>query len=87
MEARFEHGETTRVLERVIVAPSVGTFRALEHVRDGMRVEAGDTIGEVCGPGTATPVQSPFTGVLQGVLSHEGERLRRGQPVAWLRVA
>lgn len=87
MDERFEHGETTAVLERMIVAPAVGTFHPLGHVCDGMLVECGDAIGEVHGPGTTISVQSPFRGVLQGVLTHDGERLRRGQPVAWLRVA
>ena len=38
-------------------------------------------------PGEATPVTTPFTGVLAGLLAHDGERVREGQPVAWLRVA
>jgi hypothetical protein len=32
-------------------------------------------------------VRSPFRGTLMGMLAHPGERLRAGQPVAWLRVA
>jgi hypothetical protein len=39
------------------------------------------------GPGVSTPVRSPFRGVLAGLLAHDGERLREGEPVAWLRVA
>ena len=33
------------------------------------------------------PVCSPFRGMLIGMLAQPGERLREGQPVAWLRVA
>jgi biotin carboxyl carrier protein len=33
------------------------------------------------------PVCSPFRGRLIGMLAHPGERLREGQPIAWLRVA
>ena len=32
-------------------------------------------------------VRSPFTGRLVGMLVSAGERMREGQPVAWLRVA
>jgi biotin carboxyl carrier protein len=87
MESRFEHGEQIAVLERMIIAPAVGTFAPRDGDADGMMIERGDTIGEVHGPGTTTLVTSPFRGVIQGVLSQPGERLRRGQPVAWLRVA
>ncbi len=38
-------------------------------------------------PGSSTPVSSPFKGELMGMLAEPGERLREGQPVAWLRVA
>jgi len=87
MDSRFEHGELLTVPERVIVAPAIGLFMPREGMFNGMRIDRGDAIGEVQGPGTATPVCSPFDGVLQGVLTLPGERLRRGQPVAWLRVA
>jgi biotin carboxyl carrier protein len=84
-----QHGEGLLVPERVIVAPSVGVFRPL-HL-DGLDegsvdVTAGQTIGMVDGPGTSTPVASPFAGRLVGMLAFPGERLREGQPVAWLRV-
>jgi biotin carboxyl carrier protein len=39
------------------------------------------------GPGISTPVRSPFRGILAGLLANDGERLRQGEPVAWLRVA
>jgi biotin carboxyl carrier protein len=37
--------------------------------------------------GEATPVRSSFSGNLIGILAEEGQMLRAGQPVAWLRVA
>jgi biotin carboxyl carrier protein len=74
------------VPERVIVAPTVGVFRPAE-LGEGSAVTAGQEIGTVEGPGTSTPVTSPFAGNLVGMLAHPGERLREGQPVAWLRVA
>jgi biotin carboxyl carrier protein len=79
-------GETIVVAERMIVAPGVGIFRPHEVV-EGVELQAGDQIGVVEGPGTSCPVLSPFGGTLMGMLAHPGERLRSGQPIAWLRVA
>ena len=84
-------GETLTVPERMIVAPGVGIFRPDPLVTDagviGFELRAGDEIGIVEGPGTRSPVLSPFGGTLMGMLAHPGERLRSGQPIAWLRVA
>jgi biotin carboxyl carrier protein len=85
MDALLESGEGLLVPERMIVAPSVGVFRSVE-LEDGSSVHAGQTVGMVDGPGTSTPVASPFAGRLVGMLAHPGERLREGQPIAWLRV-
>jgi biotin carboxyl carrier protein len=85
MEALIDHGEGLLVPERMIVAPTVGTFRPVALDETGP-VTAGQTVGMVDGPGTSTPVDSPFTGKLVGMLVHPGERLREGQPIAWLRV-
>jgi len=79
-------GEWLTGPERMIVAPSVGVFRPLE-VATGDEIAEGDLIGKVHGPGTESPVHSPFGGTLMGMLALPGERLREGQPVAWLRVA
>ena len=85
MEALLDHGEGLLVHERMIVAPTVGTFRPVD-VPDGAMLVAGQTIGLLEGPGTSTPVASPFAGRLVGMLVHPGERIREGQPIAWLRV-
>ncbi len=85
MEALLDHGEGLLVPERMIVAPAVGVFQPVDLAEDA-DVEAGQLIGMVEGPGTSTPVASPFAGRMVGVLVHQGERLREGQPVAWLRV-
>ncbi|HZP29367.1 MAG TPA: hypothetical protein VFC99_10470 [Acidimicrobiia bacterium] len=84
MEALLDHGEGLLVPERMIVAPTVGTFRPVE-IPDGT-LEPGQTIGLLEGPGTSTPISSPFAGRLVGMLVHPGERIREGQPIAWLRV-
>ncbi len=79
------HGEALVVPERMIVAPAVGVFRPAE-LGEGASVAAGQTVGTLDGPGTSVPVASPFSGLLAGMLAQPGERLREGQPVAWLRV-
>jgi biotin carboxyl carrier protein len=83
------HGEGLTVPERVIVAPSVGVFRPRlpDGAVEGHLVDAGQRVGVIEGPGITTPVRSPFRGVLVGLLAHDGERMRQGEPVAWLRVA
>jgi len=83
-------GEMLAVSERVIVAPAIGTFRRLEG--DGQRqagdlIARGDAIGVVQSLGTATPVRALFGGLLVEFLACEGERVRLGQAVAWLRPA
>ncbi|HJV09164.1 MAG TPA: hypothetical protein VJ653_05765 [Acidimicrobiales bacterium] len=88
MEPGTIHGETLAVPERVIVAPAPGTFRPAEgDVSTELAVEADQVIGFVEGKGHSTPVKSPFGGKLMGLLAHAGERVREGQPVAWLRSA
>ena len=86
-EATMEtlQGERMLVLERIIVSPRSGVFRSLRAGMGG--VDRGETIGHVHGTGTAVPVTSAFSGELQGMLAHEGERVREGQPIAWLRTA
>lgn len=82
-------GETLAVPERVIVAPTVGVFRPLGDVDIDLRetvIIAGQAIGVVEGPGASTPVRSPFGGSLVGMLARAGERVREGQPIAWLRL-
>ena len=81
-----EAGEVLGVLERVVVAPSRGVFTPLEANTEGDLVEAGQTIGTIESSGTAVEVRSPFTGYLMGMIASAGERLREGEPVAWLRV-
>jgi biotin carboxyl carrier protein len=89
METGTIHGETLAVPERVIVAPAPGTFRPVEPdaVAAEGTVVAEQVIGFVEGKGHSTPVRSPFGGRLMGLLAHAGERVREGQPVAWLRCA
>ena len=59
----------------------------LTEAGDVTLIAAGQSIGVVEGPGSSTPVRSPFGGFLVGMLARGGERVREGQPVAWLRLA
>ena len=84
------HGEELRVPERVILAPALGVFRpvAAEPAPDESEVVTeGQVVGVVEASGEAHPVRSAFSGFLMGLLAHPGERVRKGQPVAWLRVS
>ncbi|MDQ4070082.1 MAG: hypothetical protein M3203_11510, partial [Actinomycetota bacterium] len=70
-----------------IVAPAPGTFRPVDDGESphAVPVVEEQVIGFVEGKGHSTPVRSPFGGHLMGLLAHSGERVREGQPVAWLR--
>ena len=90
MEAVLVQGEHLLVPERMIVAPAVGVFRPLEPdvvTCEGEFLEEGQAIGVLHGPGSEVLVRSPFRGFLMGMLAEPGQRLREGQPVAWLRIA
>jgi biotin carboxyl carrier protein len=85
-------GEVLHVSERIVLAPATGRFvldadGGADPARPGSLVLAGWPLGGVVGSGSTTAVTTPFTGVLAGILAHDGERVREGQPVAWLRVA
>lgn len=85
METVLTSGEHLTVRERVIVAPASGRFSPSSEGGDAM-LDAEQVIGTIEGVGHATPVRSPFRGSLEGLLAHAGERVREGQPVAWLRL-
>lgn len=79
-------GERAMLSERMIVAPSAGTFRPVAF-EPGHEIERGSVVGYVEGPGSSVEVVSPFHGQVQGYLAHPGERLRTGEHIAWLRVS
>jgi len=81
-------GEHLDVLERVVVSPATGTFTAVPPetvTTEGEIVRRGQVVGTINGPGGSVHVESPFTGFLMGILALPGERIREGEPVAWLR--
>jgi multidrug efflux pump subunit AcrA (membrane-fusion protein) len=90
MEAAVLIGEHVLVPERIILAPAAGLFRPLPPktvTTEGEIVYEGQSVGIVTSSGTPHDVTSPFSGFLMGILAHPGERVREGQPVAWLRTA
>ncbi|MGH9023685.1 MAG: biotin/lipoyl-containing protein [Acidimicrobiia bacterium] len=89
MDPLVDAGECLLVPERVIVAPAVGIFRPADTVGEapGEAISEGQAIGVVEGPGSSTPVRSPFRGHLMGMMAGAGDRVREGQALAWLRIA
>jgi len=78
-----EEGEHLHAVERVIVSPSPGVFVPADSLVPGVIVPAGGEVGRVNG----SPVYSPFSGTVIGVMAVGGERLTPSQPIAWLRTA
>jgi biotin carboxyl carrier protein len=84
----FEEGESVRVLERLVIAPCRGVFEPhapATVTTEGEIVTEGQAVGVVSASGDEVPVRSAFSGFMMGLLAHPGERVREGQPVAWLR--
>jgi hypothetical protein len=82
------YAEELRVPERLIVAPAGGVFRGVPPetvTTEGEIVTEGQTVGLVSVSGDDVPVRSAFRGWMMGMLAVDGERVREGQPVAWLR--
>ncbi|MGH9135774.1 MAG: hypothetical protein ACRD0G_01850 [Acidimicrobiales bacterium] len=85
-------GEVLYVHERIVLSPFTGRFVTVpsdevDPHQPGSLVLAGSPLAAVISSGEAKAVTTPFTGVLAGMLAHDGERVREGQPIAWLRVA
>lgn len=88
MTSLLPAGEILDVPERVIVATTSGTFEPTVGPIDpvvGLPVAQGEVIGALRGPSSSVPVTSPFAGLLMGMMASPGERLRTGEPIAWLR--
>ena len=83
------HGERILIPERMIVSPADGVFRSNTDNGDiiGTQVAIDDVIGFVDTIGQSIPVTSPFEGTIHGLIAHSGERLRKHEPVAWLKSA
>ena len=83
----FAEGDDLRLPTRLVVAPEAGTFRPLPPetcTTEGEVVDHGTALGTVESLGRSVPVTSAFSGFLMGMLALPGERVRAGQPIAWL---
>ena len=83
-----DSGEQLSVLERIIIAPCSGQFRPAPPrvvTAEGEIVERGQVVGTIELSGSTCEVRSPFTGFVMGTLAWEGDRVREGQPLVWLR--
>lgn len=83
------HGELLVVPERVVPAPIAGVFTPApphEYTTEGEIITAGQSIGVISRGRELFEVVSPFTGFFMGHLACDGERVRPGQPLLWLRV-
>ena len=85
-------GEVLHIRERIVLAPATGRFVAVPHDEvdphaTGTLVLAGSPLAAVVSSGESQTVTTPFTGVIAGRLAHDGERVREGQPLVWLRAA
>ena len=90
MTATLLPAEELRVPERVIVSPVLGVFRPLSPetcTPEGEIVAEGQAIGTIERGGERIEVRSAFSGLLMGMMAADGERVREGQPVTWLRAA
>lgn len=74
--------EALEVTERLITAPFPGRFHP--YCTPGTVVAQGDPIGVLFRSDEKRAVVTPFAGLLMGLLVLPGERVRAGQPVAWL---
>jgi len=81
--APHHEGEHLFMTERVVVSPAAGLFEPIAELDAGRPIEAGDLLGTV----GDEEVRSPFSGRVEGVLAHLGERVMSRQPIAWLRTA
>lgn len=78
-------GEHPTVIERVVIAPGPGRFEpALDDLND---VVEGQVLGEVVRSDTRLAVLAHSPGRFMGHLAERGQRVRDGQPLAWIRPA
>lgn len=84
--AASHHGEHLYVSERMVISPCAGIFQPTTtapgtSAGGGEPIEVGTIVGHI----GDQEIRSPFAGWLMGMLALPGERVRPGQPIAWLR--
>lgn len=74
--------------ERVIVSPCAGRFRPLSpeiFTSEGEWVEVGQAVAEVVSGNQAVTVSSSCRGWMMGMLALEGQPVRAGEALFWVR--
>jgi biotin carboxyl carrier protein len=80
--------EAAAIRERVVVSPCAGRFRSLPRevlIAEGEWVEPDTTLAVVVNGEGDVPVQSPFRGWVMGMLANDGQPVRPGQALFWIR--
>lgn len=80
-------GDHPHIDVRLVVAPAAGIFRpgpVITYTTEGEIIETDGVLGHIHGPGRTEEVTSFCTGFLIRFLAEAGERVRPGQPIAWL---
>ena len=85
MGGRDFDAEEVYLTERLIVAPHAGVFRT-SAAAEGATIHEHEVLGRIELTRETFTVTSPHTGVLMGLLVAPGERVRKSQPLAWLRL-
>ncbi len=73
-------GEHLYATERLIVSPGAGIFTPKDDLKIGNPISVGDLLGKVGNE----EIRSAFSGILQGWLAVDTERVTTSQPIAWL---
>jgi biotin carboxyl carrier protein len=89
MGGRDFDAEEVYLSERLIVAPHAGVFQAPPGTGalagEGSVICEDEVLGRIELTRETFTVTSPHTGILMGLLVTPGERVRKSQPLAWLR--
>ena len=82
--------EVFELSERVVIAPSTGRVAlppSAIRAEEGEFVLLGESVATVRVGEQELPVRTAFRGWLMGFLVLDGQPIRSGEPVAWLRKA
>ncbi|MGI8706861.1 MAG: hypothetical protein ACR2LG_01455 [Actinomycetota bacterium] len=87
-ETLFAVPETTPIRERVVVSPCSGRFVSLPpetFTSEGEWVEPGTILAEVVNNGDIEHVKSSFRGWVMGMLAIQGQPVKAGDALFWIR--
>ena len=82
--------EVFELSERVVISPSAGRVAlppVSSRAEEGEFVLSGESVAAIKVGGSEVPVRTVFRGWMMGFLVLDGQPIRSGDPVAWLRKA